>query len=394
MNAQLTALLIAPNRDLADQFMQSLPESRAFQVIGDLKSYPAVSLLEAKLRQLRPDVVLLDLASDLQTAGDLIPVISSSQPPVQVVGLHLWSDSQAIVSSLRLGATEFLHAPFAAATQAEAVARLCRLRQPEMESSNEAGKILVFSSTKPGSGASTLAAQTAFAIRRRTGKRVLLADCDLMGGTLAFYLKLNSNYSLVDALQQAERMDPALWSELTVDCHGIDILTAPEMPYPNPVDQARLHHVLEYAKLLYDYVILDVPSIFHHISMVSLSESDSAFLVTTSELSSLHLTRKAIGLLTQIGLDRDRYQVVVNRTSRNDNMSLSEYGKLFGCGVHNLIPNDYFALHRAVTLGQPLRDGELGKVIDTLAGKLSGGVAAEPKRGNSFMSAKPALSQT
>ena len=67
--------------------------------------------------------------------------------------------------------------------------------------------MVAFSSSKPGSGASTIATQTAFALQRLTGKRVLLADCDLTGGTIGFYLKLSHNYSLVDALQHAEHLD-------------------------------------------------------------------------------------------------------------------------------------------------------------------------------------------
>ena len=55
---------------------------------------------------------------------------------------------------------------------------------------------------KPGSGASTLAMQTAYALRRASGKRVLLADFDLMAGSLGFYLKLDHAYSLVDLIQQ------------------------------------------------------------------------------------------------------------------------------------------------------------------------------------------------
>ena len=40
----------------------------------------------------------------------------------------------------------------------------------------------------------------------------------------------------------------------------------------------------------------------------------------------------------------------------------SDIEKLFNCPVNSRIPNDYFSLHRAVTLGQPV-DGhcELGK---------------------------------
>ncbi|MCX6625406.1 MAG: pilus assembly protein CpaE, partial [Acidobacteria bacterium] len=87
---------------------------------------------------------------------------------------------------------------------------------PEADSSPEMGKVIVFSSAKPGSGASTMAAQTAFALKKISNRRVLLADFDLLGGTIGFYLKLNHGYSLADALQYADRMDPALWSSLTV----------------------------------------------------------------------------------------------------------------------------------------------------------------------------------
>ena len=42
--------------------------------------------------------------------------------------------------------------------------------------------------------------------------------------------------------------------------------------------------------------------------------------------------------------------------------------KLFNCPVHASLPNDYFSLHRVVTLGQPLGpEGELGKAIERLA---------------------------
>ena len=47
--------------------------------------------------------------------------------------------------------------------------------------------------------------------------------------------------------------------------------------------------------------------------------------------------------------------------------------KLFGCPVHASLPNDYFSLHRVVTLGQPLgADGDLGKAIESVATRLCG----------------------
>src|SRR4029077_9690530 len=162
-----------------------------------------------------------------------------------------------------------------------------RLVAPEaMAAPSEAGHIVGFASSKPGSGASTIATQTAFSLERLTGKRVLLADCDLTGGTIGFYLKLSHNYSLVDALQHAEHLDAALWNSLTVNYGGVDILPAPAAPFADPVDPARLRRLVEQARQLYDWVILDLPTVFNRTSLMAISECERAFLISTTELPS------------------------------------------------------------------------------------------------------------
>jgi len=370
-DSQITALLIAPNRDLAQQFVATLPQTRAFQILADLKSYPPAQTLEVRVRQLKPSVVLLDLATDLAVATELIRFIAGLTPPVQVVGLHTLNDSDAILQSLRAGATEFLSAPFELASQRDAIARLRRLCGSEVPVSQQAGHVIAFSSAKPGSGASTLATQTAFALRRLTAQQILLADFDLTGGTIGFYLKLSHNYSVVDALQHAEHLDPTLWSSLAVNHGGLDILPSPAAPYADPVDAGRLRLLIDHARELYDWVILDLPTVFSQISLIALAECERAYLVTTSELPSLHLTRKAMSMISQVGFPKERFEVLVNRVERRDDIGAANLEKLFNCPVHASLPNDYFSLHRVVTLGQPLGpEGELGKAIEKLAQSL------------------------
>lgn len=392
---ELSALLVAPDRTLAERFVKTLPEARAFQVLAELKTYPHEQVLDIRLRQLKPDVLLLDVATNLELAGELIRFTAAAHPGVQVVGLHNENDPETILRALRAGASEFLHAPFDAAMQLEAAARINRLRRPESSASPELGKVIVFSSAKPGSGASTLATQTAFAVRKATGKRLLLADFDLLGGTIAFYLKLTHNYSLVDALSHSGPLDAAIWNALTVNHAGVDILPAPEMPSSETVDPGRLHEVLEYARLLYDWVIVDLPTVFQRVSLLAVSESDWAFLVSTAELPSLHLTRRAVTLLSQLGIDKDRYQVVVNRMGKREGLGGSDIEKILNCPVQATCPSDYFSLHRVVTHGQPLgSDCELGRAIDRLAGRITGPAARERRGVDAPVGAKPVLSET
>jgi len=377
----LTALSVIPNRELASQFSLAIERTRAFQILSDFKSYPSQQTLEIRLRQTKPDVILLDLVSDLDVACELIRGVNALNLQTHVVGLHVRNDSDAILRSLRMGASEFLYAPFDPETQTEAVARLRRLLQPEPINDVQPGKIIAFSSAKPGSGASTLAAQTAFALRRTTSKRVLLADFDLMGGMIGFYLKLSHTKSLLDALEAADELSDALWPSFVSAADGVDILPAPETAYAGGIDAARLHAVLEYVRQNYDWVVIDLPVIFQRLSLMTVSESDRAFLVSTSELPSLHLARKAVNLLDQLGFPKDRFQMMVNRINKRDEIGGADFEKLFNCPVHSRVPNDYFSLHRAVTLGQPV-DGhcELGKAIQSLAERLSGTGSNEKRK--------------
>ena len=256
--SELTSLVISPNRELAQQFSATLPVTRAFHILAEMKTYPPVQTLDIRLRQLRPDLVFLDLATDLVKAAELIEFIAGIRPPVFVVGLHTHNDPDAIVRSLRSGATEFLHAPFDLEMQRQALVRIVRLRKPSARSEADRGRLVVFSSSKPGSGASTLACETAFALNKQSGKKVLLADFDVISGSVAFFLKIGQEFSLLDALKQMDDSGEPDWSSLVVNADGIDVLTAPDTPANDPLDPDRLHDALESLREVYDWIVVDL----------------------------------------------------------------------------------------------------------------------------------------
>jgi len=126
---------------------------------------------------------------------------------------------------------------------------------------------------------------------------------------------------------------------------------------------------------------------------MAVAECERAFLVSTSELPSLHLTRKAMTMIDHLGFPKERFQVLVNRVEKRDDIGTANLEKLFNCPVHASFPNDYFSLHRVVTLGQPLgTEGELGKAIERLAGRLCGAVSDGKKAGPGVREMRPALS--
>jgi pilus assembly protein CpaE len=381
----LPAVLIAPDRQLAEQFRDTLSESGAFQILADLERYPTEQTLEIRLKQLKPEAVLVDFSTDRAVAEGLIRFMMSFQPAVHVIGLDRSSNSDAALGALKLGASEFLSAPFDPEVQREAVAGILRLRCPQGDGGDELGRIVAFSSAKPGSGASMLACQTALHLRRSTGSRILLADMDLTGGTAGYYLHIKHSRSMLDALERVGYLDAAEWASLVAHSGGVDVLPAPAAAHDLSVDPERCREVLESVRRLYDWVILDLPAIFYRASLQAIADSDCVFLVTTPELPCLHLARKAVSLLAQYGIGKDRLRVLVNRMTKGGGVDESDLEKILNSPVQRCFPNDYVSLHRTVALGGEI-DAEcaLGKAIEDFTGRLAG-VARNEKRGASPM---------
>jgi len=90
---ELTALAILPNRSLAQQFLGALPESRAFHIAAEWTGYPTAARLESQLRDGRPQVVLLDVSTNLPQATALIEAVASGAAPVPVIEARdRWSE--------------------------------------------------------------------------------------------------------------------------------------------------------------------------------------------------------------------------------------------------------------------------------------------------------------
>ncbi|SRR5579884_225780 len=382
---ELTALLICPNRALAQQFTSTLAENKTFNILADVKSYPTPQALDMRVRQLRPDLILLDLSTNLETALGLMPYITSFRPTVHIIGLHSTSDAEVIMRSLRAGATEFLCAPFDVPTQNTVLARVLRLRENEERTQPARGKLIAFVGAKAGYGATTLAYNTAYALSKEGRKKILLADFDLLGGTISFALKLNHSYSLLDGIRHSDQLDNSLWTALTSNVGGLDIMPAPEKPEAMSFEGHRVHEVLEYARVIYEAVIVDLPAAYERISMATLGDADQIFIVCTPELPSLHMTRKCIAFLDQMGFNRERFRVLVNRSSRKDELSCQDMEKVFNFPVHYTFPDDYTTVHRALTAGKPVPPNcELGKHIRKFSEHLLGSEQGEEKKKKSI----------
>ncbi len=171
---------MVPDDRLAAEIRSTLGEERGFEVVASFESLPGVEGIAGVMESLSADAVFVEVTAAEHTAASprAIRLVCPQAAIVACAEAAEW---------LRTGASECFHSGMSGDDVRELLARIRRngVEATRPEAVPAAGRVAGFVSLKPGSGASTLAGQVAFAPRRPQGMSVLLVDLDLAAGTTA-----------------------------------------------------------------------------------------------------------------------------------------------------------------------------------------------------------------
>jgi len=363
----LRGFIICPDAELAAALEQALAETRMVST-SRASYYPDAPDLARVLRQQEPQVVFLSLES-LEEGQRMIRTIEERVPGVPIVGVGLSRDPDVLLAIMRAGVREYLSPPFELKTIREALMRVSGLIERTFPSGTE--KVYAFLPSKPGVGASTVALHTCLAVSRLPETSVLLADFDLANGMIGFMLRLNTQYSVVDAVEHAHEMDENLWTRLVVPVGSLEVLTAGRLNPGHRIDPAYLQPLMGFARRSHDVVAVDLSGMMERFSIELMSETSRILLVCTPEIPSLHLASQKLRYLNSLELG-GRVEVVMNRAEKNQVLSDAEMERLLGAPVRWTIPNDYTRVHRAMMAGQMVETGsKLGKAFEEIARSLT-----------------------
>jgi pilus assembly protein CpaE len=387
----LRLLMIAPNRKLAAEVRSRLEEEAGFDVVGDLESHPGVERIPVLFAHFRPDCLLLDV-SDLLKAFQLLSAFQNDQPACPVVALAGEHHAEVVTDLLRAGAFDYLESPFPASTCREVLLRVRRqvtYRSPKAE--QKEGRVIGFTSMKPGSGATTLATQTAWALRRLTARPTLLVDLNIAAGISGISVGRDTRLtSILDAIHNLRELDESSgWEDFTQQNSGITMLPAPVLPEPEAVPPEAIEELLDLARRNFEYVVCDLPCSAEKVTMQLLPKLDDLVAVTTGELASLHLSKNSLHRLHQLPGADSKLHVALNRVNKRDPISPDEVEKILRQPVAYRIPNDYFSLHAA---GQMALSGEgpVARAIRHLAAHLARKSDLAPNSGDESVATRSA----
>ena len=373
-NDRLNALLICPDAGLSQALQAASAAVAELNFVAVDEKYPDGATLASLAAQHGLDAIFLDVGQNRQAALALVTDLTERSTQLSVVGIDRSNDPETILHCLRAGAAEFLSSPFPANDVRQAVLRMMRRKGVEARpSAPKRGRILAFAPVKGGSGCTTLALNTALALRKETRGRVLLADLNLSAGIIAFLLRLKTGYNVIDALRHSSQLDEALWKSLVVEHGGIDVLAAPERPEPALIEPYPVQEMLDFCRTLYDYIVVDVGGVCEGVGMTVVSASDTVNLVCSVDMPALFLMRRTIPLLEEMGRSRDQLNVLVNRLERRSELSPADMEKIFRASVQATFPEDAAAVQRAHRDGSALSDSsDLARSVRKFAQNVAG----------------------
>ncbi len=379
----LSIAVISPHEERRDAAIRALGECQSGRV-QEFNSYPDSLDDMPRMFKQSLDVVLLDLDADPEYALDLVETICI-RGLATVMVFSAQADPELLLRCMRAGAREFLTLPFDPGRMGEALVRISALRSTAPSVKKTDGRMLVFLSAKGGSGVTTLACNFAVALAEQSKQKTLLIDLNLPLGDAAINLGIKSEFSTVNALQNAGRLDANFLSTLLVKHDsGLMVLSAPSELAPAQVTAQAIDTLLQVARQAFDYVVVDAGSRLDLQNTRLFDPSATLYLVTQVGIPEL---RNSNRLISQLASTRGPHlEIVINRYDpRSLEIDEEHVTKALTQPARWKIPNNYAAVRRMQNTATPITEGNspiawaIREMIESVCG-----LPAPPKKKKGF----------
>jgi MinD-like ATPase involved in chromosome partitioning or flagellar assembly len=217
----------------------------------------------------------------------------------------------------------------AARSRASGQARACR--------------VIMVSSTKGGTGKTSLAVNLAVELSGRP-LRTLLVDLDVQFGDVGIVLGLDRPEKTLFDLAAGGVLDldvEKLRGFIIRRTSTLHVMAAPLRPEEGEkIEAPQVATILQMARSHYDVIVVDTAPIFDGPMLAALDRSDQLLLVSTPDVPAMKNVRLALQTLDQLGFPVDRISIVANRAGMVGGTSIAEIGDTLGRPVQYQLPED------------------------------------------------------
>ena len=315
-----------------------------------------------------PDAFVFDVRGHAGLPKD-VATVRRNFPGAGAVVVASTLDPGGMLDAMRLGITEWLAEPL---NPNDLDAALRRVTQSAAVSVN--GKAFAIVGGKGGVGTTTVAVNLATAIRRATIEPTLVVDLHMAQGDAAVLLGVEPRFSVLDALENIQRLDHTYFKGLVTPTKcGVDLLAAANRPAMGSMDVLRVRALVEFVTSVYPWVVIDCPRTDANVLDV-LDAATAVVVIANQELTTLKSASRLASLLRQ-RCGTDRVKLAICRHDAESEIQTSDVERVLGGRISYTFPSDYRTAVAALNRGEPLAvsaTGRLAGSFDTAARDLAG----------------------
>lgn len=341
--------------------------------VREVTGYPPSLNDVPKMLEEKYDAVLVDLDSDPDYALELVKSIGANERATVMVYSNS-ANPELLVRCMQAGAREFLKYPFSVDEMTGAMTRATARRPKVVSEVKHAGKLLAVMGAKGGSGATMLACNLAVALAQQPDQNTVLIDLDLPLGDAALNQGVSAEFSTLDALEAADRLDGQFLSKLLVQhSSGVSLLGAPGTFVPYHAEDGPIERLIEVARQEFDNVVLDMGSKLDLMNTTAYREADTVYLVTQAGIPELRNSNRLINQF--FSGPTPKLEIVINRyESRMLGVSEEHITKALTRQAQWKIPNDYASVRKMQIEATPLvlEDSPIARQVRKIAREITG----------------------
>ena len=323
----------------------------------------------------KPNMILLDIDESDDDAS-LIEEFTTTFKGASIICMSAkWasSDSEAIAVA---GARGFLIKPFTSEELQEAVKTF------EKTGIAAGSDVISFFSPKGKSGKTTLIANLGMALAQKTGQQVGVIDADLQFGDMSVFFNLAPKTTIMEAVRDINFLSPVtLNSYFLPIAENLRVLCGTKRPeYAEMIDIKAFTEVVDMARSMYRYVLIDIPSGFTPISIATAEASDTTYLVSMiSGTFEIQHMRRAMEIFRAWPDYENRVRTIFTRVEPCDSSEQNKLAEALGYPKVAVIPNEYMLVSSAANNGQMAileqPDSKFARFVNMLADEIIGSKA-------------------
>lgn len=327
--------------------------------------------VEAYRHEPTPPLIVVECMKDPQTLlweVDQLAEVCDAGTKVVVVGAT--NDILLFRELMRRGVSEYLVAPLQPLQLISAIGGLfADPAQPFV------GRSIAFVGARGGTGSSSVAHNTAYAMSERIGANTVIVDYDLPFGTAGLDFNQDPLSGVADALSQPDRLDPVLLDRMMVRCTDkLSLFAAPAtLDVDWDISPEAFEEVTTQIRSTAPFVVLDLPHLWSGWMRRTLIAADEVVIVATPDLASLRNAKNMIDLI-KLGRPNDAPpRLVLNQVGvpGRPEIPAKDFGAALGVHPSLIIPFEPKVFGAAANNGQMILDAggksKAGEAFQTLA---------------------------